>query len=96
MTPASLRMNYVEELKKCGDSLYKKNQFWEFIHADGKPELMNTLSNILSLSIDFIKKQLFKHKPALIKAHIWALIAAVTIVLQPLFIPLLMLCHFAV
>ena len=26
MTPASLRRNYIEELKKCGDSLYKKNQ----------------------------------------------------------------------
>ena len=26
MTPASLRDNYIEELKKCGDFLYKKNQ----------------------------------------------------------------------
>lgn len=57
MTPASLRMNYIEELKKCGDSLYKKNQYWEFIHADGKPELINILSNVLSLTVDFIKKQ---------------------------------------
>ena len=31
MTPASLRRNYIEELKKCGDSLYRKNQFWEFV-----------------------------------------------------------------
>ncbi len=31
MTPASLQVNYREELKKCGDELYKKNQFWEFI-----------------------------------------------------------------
>jgi SNF2 family DNA or RNA helicase len=30
MTPASLRSNYIEELKKCGDYLYKKNQYWEF------------------------------------------------------------------
>ena len=27
MTPASLRMNYIEELKKCGDELYKKISF---------------------------------------------------------------------
>jgi hypothetical protein len=26
MTPASLQRNYVEELKKCGDDIYKKNQ----------------------------------------------------------------------
>jgi SNF2 family DNA or RNA helicase len=26
MVPASLRMNYIEELKKCGDPLYRKNQ----------------------------------------------------------------------
>lgn len=57
MTPASLRMNYVEELKKCGDSIYKKNQFWEFIHAEGNPELVEILSNVLSLSVDFIRKQ---------------------------------------
>ena len=30
MTPASLRPNYIEELKKCGDHLYKKNQYWDF------------------------------------------------------------------
>ena len=57
MTPASLRMNYIEELKKCGDSLYRKNQFWEFISIVENPELLNTLSNVLSLSIEYIRKQ---------------------------------------
>ena len=32
MTPASLRMNYINELKQCGDPLYKTNQYWEKIH----------------------------------------------------------------
>ena len=57
MTPASLRMNYIEELKKCGDIIYRKNQFWEFISApDGSP-FIEQLSFMLSLSVEFIKKQ---------------------------------------
>lgn len=30
MTPASLQKNYVEEIKKCGNDLYKRNQHWVF------------------------------------------------------------------
>ena len=56
MTPASLRRNYVEELKYCGDPLYKKNQFWEFISIDGRPELVDELHKVLSLSREFITK----------------------------------------
>jgi hypothetical protein len=56
MTPASLRMNFVEELKKCGDELYHKNQFWEFIDTKVEPELVETLSHVLSLSVEFIRK----------------------------------------
>ena len=56
MTPASLRMNYIEELKKCGDELYHKNQFWEFIDTQTAPELIDTLSTVLSLSVEFIRK----------------------------------------
>ena len=58
MTPASLRMNYIEELKKCGDDLYKKNQYWEFVSMDeiDKQEI-DALSNVLSISVEFIKKQ---------------------------------------
>ena len=48
LTPASLRMNYVEELKKCGDDIYKKNQYWEFIPSNNI-ETINELANILSL-----------------------------------------------
>ena len=54
MTPASLRRNYYEELKKCGDSLYKKNQFWEFVVSTD--ENIETLSSVLNLTIDYIKK----------------------------------------
>ena len=44
MTPASLRVNYLEELKKCGDLLYKKNQYWEFISTKEKPKYLDTLA----------------------------------------------------
>jgi hypothetical protein len=56
MTPASLRTNYIEELKKCGDKLYKKHQFWEFIDVNAHPELLDALSYILSLPVQFIEK----------------------------------------
>jgi hypothetical protein len=53
MTPASLRMNYIEEMKtKCGDLMYKKNQYWEFIESRGNPELTQILSKILMLEDD--------------------------------------------
>ena len=57
LTPASLRANYIEELKKAGDLLYKKNQFWEWISTDGNPELMNTISSVLNLPREYISKQ---------------------------------------
>ena len=53
MTPASLRMNYIEEMKsKCGDLMYKKNQYWEFIESRGNTELTHVLSQILMLPDD--------------------------------------------
>ena len=57
MTPASLRMNYIQELKKCGDSLYKLNQYWEFIKTENKPDWATALSRVLSLHKSFIDKQ---------------------------------------
>ena len=56
MTPASLRRNYIEELKKCGDDLYRKNQFWEFINTKDYPELIEPLSSVLNISVNFIKR----------------------------------------
>ena len=54
MTPASLRRNYYEQLKKCGDPMYKKNQYWEFIPATD--ENIQTLSVTLNLSLSYIQK----------------------------------------
>ena len=58
MTPASLRMNYMEEMKsKCGDLMYKKNQFWEFVQSRGNAELTETLAAILNINKSFISRQ---------------------------------------
>ena len=56
MTPASLKMNFFTELKKCGDLIYKKNQYWEFVSTDGKPEYITVLSSALSLPMETIQK----------------------------------------
>lgn len=56
MTPASLKMNFFSEMKKCGDHLYKKNQYWEFISIDGNPEYVGILSKALSLSTEYIRE----------------------------------------
>ena len=57
MTPASLQNNYKKELKKCGDELYRLNQYWEFVKTNGEPEIEKALSKALYLSINYIKKQ---------------------------------------
>jgi len=56
MTPASLRANYIGELKKCGDLLYKKNQFWEWISVEEHPESIITISAILNLPQEYIRR----------------------------------------
>jgi hypothetical protein len=59
MTPASLKMNYYQELKKCGDVLFKENQFWERINTT-KPEnkkLIPLLAKKMNLSQDFVKRK---------------------------------------
>ena len=56
LTPASLRANYMEELKKCGDLLYKRNQYWEWINTINNLPLQRTISALLSLPEEFIAK----------------------------------------
>ena len=57
MTPASLRANYISELKKCGDQLYRLNQYWEFIKTNGNDELEQKLSYVLNISLNYIQKR---------------------------------------
>jgi hypothetical protein len=62
MTPASLRMNYLQELKNCGDMFFKLIQYWEFItlpdNSDANYEtILNTLSGVLNISKEYIKRK---------------------------------------
>ena len=58
-TPASLRANYISELKSCGDPIYKLNQYWEKIDTIGNPHLEKALSEILNIPVAYIRKNKF-------------------------------------
>jgi hypothetical protein len=57
MLPASLQRNYREELKKCGDLIYKKNQYWEWISLDDNPDALPVLSSVLGLPQEYIRRK---------------------------------------
>jgi len=56
MTPASLRTNYIEELKSCGDPIYKKNQYWEKILTNDNKHIEKALSEVLGITTRTIRK----------------------------------------
>ena len=56
MTPAFLRTNYMQELKKCGDDVYKKPRHWKFVDTVEKPALIPSLAETLAIPADYIKK----------------------------------------
>jgi hypothetical protein len=57
MLPASLRANYVKQLKECGDVLYKRIQYWEWISTQTHPEAATPISAILNLPLEYINRQ---------------------------------------
>ena len=57
MTPASLKMNFFNELKKCGDVLYKKNQYWEFVSIAGDVRRGPLLAQILSMDVEYVRSK---------------------------------------
>jgi len=57
MTPASLRKNYMVELKKCGDLLFRRNQYWKWYSASSHPESMPVISKVLNLTMAYINKK---------------------------------------
>ena len=58
MTPASLQRNYLEEIKKRGDLIYRKNQYWEWISIVDNPEYGNALASVLGFkTMDYINRK---------------------------------------
>ena len=56
LTPASLRMNYIGELKVCGNTLYRVNQYWEFVSNDNNAQKTHVLAKMLSIPEKYVKK----------------------------------------
>ena len=58
MLPASLRNNYINEIKNYGKHFYRLKQHWEFINLKNITDSeLSEYSKILSLNNAFIKKQ---------------------------------------
>ena len=53
MTPASLKSNFFSELKKCGDDIYRKNQYWIKTQVFDKKDASN-LKKVIDLSEEYI------------------------------------------
>jgi len=56
LLPASLHFNYVAELEKFGDPLYRFDQYWEFVKTEGKEELIGVFAKALSLSTEYVRE----------------------------------------
>ena len=56
MLPASLEDNYLKEIKKCGDYLYKKNQHWKWIPVTSDNKASSAFEKLMSVPLDFLKK----------------------------------------
>ena len=55
LTPASLKSNFFSELKKCGDDIYRKNQYWIKTKVTDKRNA-SKLEKIIYLDEDYILK----------------------------------------
>jgi len=56
MTPASLRGNFIEEIKKYGRYFYSPNQKWTFVPLKQGDEFIGQISMMTHISEAFIKK----------------------------------------
>ena len=68
LTPKSLLRNYIEELKTCGDPLYRFNYNWSFVNVfSDKPEAPGFMKNVmdqLTSEMDLPEAYIIKNKGA--------------------------------
>jgi hypothetical protein len=57
LTLASLKANFFEQMKVCGDPIYKLNQYWEFVSTEGQPDVVALLSRALNLPMNVINNK---------------------------------------
>ena len=57
MTPASLRKNFVEEIKFCGAPIYSRDQHWRFIEAAPRTAKAKMLAQASGLSQTYINSK---------------------------------------
>lgn len=61
MLPASLKNNYINEIKKCGKEFYNINQYWYYVPNDKfEPSEFNELTELLNLKEEYLSKKKFK------------------------------------
>jgi hypothetical protein len=57
LLPASLRTNYIEEIKnRCGNIFFSKNQNWKFVHSSAFKDSIELASTMSFVSMAYIKK----------------------------------------
>ena len=57
MTPASLEKNYMTELKFCGDDIFRKNHYWEFVKNSSTNSIqIEELVKVLNIPNDILRK----------------------------------------
>jgi len=57
MTPASLRKNFVEEIKFCGAPIYSRDQHWTFVEAAPRTAKSKMLAQVSGLSQTYINNK---------------------------------------
>ena len=58
MTPASLQANFRAELLKCGDPIFRKNQYWTKVSLDGvSQEEVTEYARLVNVPYEYLKRK---------------------------------------